>query len=65
MEYLYLCDGKACAKNCAENGYSECIHTANEKHALVKCRRQRKFKVMAGTMVEYAPDNIRRVLGGK
>lgn len=53
MDYLYLCDGKACSKNCAENGYDECTHTKDEKHALVKCRRQRKFIVQHNAMIEY------------
>lgn len=52
MNHLYFCDGKACNKNCAENGYAECHHTANEKHAATKCRRDRKFKVYGDIMME-------------
>lgn len=50
--YVYLCDGKACARNCAENGYAECKHTHNEKHAKNKVRRDRKFTYDNGTMIE-------------
>ena len=52
MKYLYLCDGKACNRNCVENGYEYCTHTENEKHAKTKCRRQRKFKAEHGVMIE-------------
>ena len=52
MNHLYFCDGKACDKNCAENGYAECHHTGNEKHAATKCRRDRKFRVYDDIMME-------------
>ena len=60
MDYLYFCDGKACNKNCAENGYTECHHTANEKHAATKCRRDRKFRVYGDIMMEvkYEKDTM-------
>lgn len=50
--HLYLCDGTACKRNCAETGYDQCYHTANEKHAKTKCRRNRKFLNEKGIYVE-------------
>lgn len=51
-KYFYLCDGKACKRNCAENGFDECIHTKDENHARNKIRRDRKFTMDNGFMVE-------------
>ena len=50
--YFYLCDGKACNRNCAVNGFSECKHTKDETHAKNKIRRERKFVKEGGFMVE-------------
>lgn len=50
--HLYICDGTACTRKCAEAGYNECHHTANEKHAKTKCRRERKFVNKHGVYVE-------------
>lgn len=50
--HLYICDGTACNRNCAEAGYDVCHHTANEKHAATKCRRDRKFINKYGVYVE-------------
>lgn len=50
--HLYLCDGTACKRNCAEAGYDMCRHTANEKHAKTKCRRERKFVNKDGLYLE-------------
>jgi hypothetical protein len=52
MKYFYICDGRACDKNCAENGFGYCKHTENEKHAYTKVRRQRKFMNQNGVMYE-------------
>lgn len=51
-KYFYLCDGKACSRNCAETGFSECIHTKNEAHAKNKIRRERKMVKEGSFMVE-------------
>lgn len=51
-EYFYLCDGRACNRNCAEVGFAECRHTQNESHAKNKIRRERKFTYDHGFMVE-------------
>lgn len=50
--FLYLCDGKACKGNCAENGHKFCYHTHNENHAKNKIKRQRKFELTDGIMME-------------
>lgn len=44
--YKYLCDGRACKRMCADNGYgnSSCRHTGDESHAKNKVRRDRKFR---------------------
>ena len=52
MDYLYICDGRACERNCAENGFAYCAHTRDENHAKNKIRRQRKFVVKNGAMTE-------------
>lgn len=52
FEHLYLCDGKACDRNCAENGYAECKHTHDESHAKTKCRRDRRFRAEEGCLIE-------------
>ena len=52
MKYFYICDGKACNKNCAENGFEYCKHTENENHAKNKIRRERKFEKMQTGMFE-------------
>ena len=52
MDYLYICDGKACDRNCAENGFKYCRHTQDEDHAKNKIRRQRKFMNQNGAMFE-------------
>ena len=53
----YLCDGKACARMCANLSAEElkdvqCKHTLNEEHAKNKVRRNRKFKNIRGGLVE-------------
>lgn len=48
----YLCDGRRCRRMCAENGYDQCKHTANEKYAKNKIRRERKFEVHGKYYVE-------------
>ena len=50
--HLYICDGTACNRNCAEAGHYECYHTTSEKHAATKCRRERKFVNEHGVYVE-------------
>ena len=50
--HVYICDGTACNRNCAEAGYEACHHTTNEKHADTKCRRERKFINKHGVYVE-------------
>lgn len=50
--HLYICDGTACNRNCAEAGYDMCHHTTNEKHAKTKCRRERKFVNKDGLYLE-------------
>lgn len=50
--HLYICDGTACNRNCAEAGYDMCRHTTNEKHAKTKCRRERKFVNKDGIYLE-------------
>lgn len=32
----YLCDGKACKRNCKEVGFGQCIRTGNENNAINK-----------------------------
>lgn len=57
-DYLYLCDGNGCKRNCAENGYKECTHTQKEEHARNKIRRQRKFQPLGNdTMIEVENGN--------
>jgi hypothetical protein len=46
MKYFYFCNGKACKRNCAENGYAECHHTSDENFAVNKVRRNRKFECL-------------------
>lgn len=53
----FLCDGKACAKMCAnlpkeERDKIPCKHTIHEEHAKNKIRRNRKFKIIKGGLVE-------------
>lgn len=50
--HLYICDGTACDRNCAEAGYDMCHHTTSEKHAKTKCRRERKFVNKDGLYLE-------------
>jgi len=52
MDYVYLCDGKACSEMCANKTKEEwdeyeCHHTSDERHAKNKCRRARKFEKVA------------------
>ena len=51
-KYFYLCDGKACKRNCADVGYDMCIHTQDENHARNKVRRNRRFIKDGNLMVE-------------
>lgn len=53
----YLCDGKACGKQCANLPKEEwdkhpCHHTTDESHARNKVRRARKFEHHKDGMVE-------------
>lgn len=50
MKYVYLCDGTACPKQCANLPPEEwakhpCHHTTDEHFAKNKIRRNRKFKM--------------------
>lgn len=57
MKYAYLCNGKACSKQCANLPLEEwkkhpCHHTTDERFAKNKIRRNRKFKRTKDTMTE-------------
>ena len=49
-KYLYICDGCACKRQCAKTMTADewkkhtCHHTEDEKHAVNKIRRERKFR---------------------
>lgn len=56
-QVAYLCDGEACPKMCKnltpeERANHPCKHTLQEKHAKNKIRRERKFKMVRGGLVE-------------
>lgn len=53
----YLCDGKACSRQCANLSKDEwdkhpCHHTTDETHARNKVKRNRKFEHHKDGMVE-------------
>ena len=56
-EYAYLCNGEACSKQCKTLTKEEwakcfCHHTTDERFAKNKIRRQRKFTMKNGKMME-------------
>ena len=57
-KHLYFCDGFGCNRQCAKTMTADewkkytCRHTEDEKHAVNKIRRERKFKSINGVYVE-------------